>query len=96
MSLTPTISNPEDRIYTFDLHLTGSEDSIRAALVEVDPAASGILSAENLLEVFRLTLGPANALTKHQVISIHRHLAKEGPDAAVTATAVLQLFESKG
>ena len=76
------------------LYLTGGQDSIRATLVEADPAATGVLSVDALVDVFSLATGlsDGHGLTKHQVISIHRHLSKEGLNSAVTATALLQLL----
>ena len=75
------------------LCLTGGQNSIRAALVEVDPAASRVLSVEALVDVFRLATGPSGGLTKHQIISIHRHLSKESGNAAGVTAALLELFE---
>ena len=78
---------------TVALCSTGGQDSIRAALVEADPAAGGALSLETLIEVFRIAAGSSSNLTKHQAISIHRHLSKDSSNGAVTTTALLQLFQ---
>ncbi len=73
------------------LGCTGGQDSIRAALVEVDPLATSSLSINGLVDLFKITAAPQ--LSRHQVISIHRHLTKESPSGAVTPTALLHLFE---
>ena len=61
-------------------------DALRAAIVEVDSHGSGNLSVEALAEVFERVKVP---LTKHQVISIHRRLAKNSGSPEVATAALV-------